>query len=118
MRQPGVRMFSELAWLPVCAVLTLTACSRHAQTNSQVVATVDDREITVSQLNQALAGVNPDALTPALTRQAIDSLVSEELLVRDALQNRLDRDPATVAAIERARRQILAQAYAERVLYP
>ena len=101
-----------------CALVGLSACSRHSQTKTQVVAKVNDREITVSQLNQTLAVINPETLTPQVTREAIDSLVNEELLMQGALANKLDRDPATVAAIERARRQVLIEAYAQRLLYP
>ncbi len=111
---------SAAAWTGavVLTSLGLVGCTRHAQTRSQVVAKVNDHEITVSQLNQALNVIDPDTLTPDVTRKAIDSLVDEELLVQSAVQNRLDRDPATVAAFEHARRQILAETYAERVLYP
>jgi EpsD family peptidyl-prolyl cis-trans isomerase len=98
--------------------LGVAGCVRHAPGRSQVVVRVNDREITVSQLNEALDTINPDALTAEVTRQAIDSLVDEELLVQEAVKNRLDRDPVTVAALERARRQILAEAYAERMVYP
>jgi EpsD family peptidyl-prolyl cis-trans isomerase len=101
-----------------CALAGLFACSRHSQTKTQVVAKVNDREITVSQLNQTLASINPETLTPQVTREAIDSLVNEELLLQGAQANKLDRDPATLAAIERARRQILIEAYAQRLLYP
>jgi EpsD family peptidyl-prolyl cis-trans isomerase len=102
----------------VLTLLNLGACTHHSQASSQVVAKVNDREITVSQLNQALNVIDPDTLTPDVTRRAISSLVDEELLVQSAVESRLDRDPATVAAMERARRQVLAAAYAERVLYP
>ncbi len=100
------------------AAATLTGCVRHAHSTTQVVAKVNGGEVTVSQLNQSLDTLGPETLTPAVTKRAIDSLVDEELLVQAALQNKIDRDPATVAAIEHARRQILAEAYAERVLYP
>lgn len=106
------------AGMLVLTSLSLAACSHHAPSSSQVVAQVNDREITISQLNQALNAINPDTLTPGITRRAIDTLVDEELLVQAALANKLDRDPATVAAMEHARRQILAQTYAERLLYP
>ncbi len=106
------------AFLLVLVSLGMGGCVRHAPGRSQVVVRVNDREITVSQLNEALDTLNPESLTAEVTRQAIDSLVDEELLVQAAMKNRLDRDPATVAALERARRQILAEAYAERMVYP
>jgi peptidyl-prolyl cis-trans isomerase C len=98
--------------------LSIAGCVRHAPGRSQVVVKVNDREITLSQLNQALDSVDSAALTPDVTRRTLDSLVDEELLVQEALKNKLDRDPATVAALEHARRQILAEAYAERMVYP
>ena len=111
-------MRTVAAALLVLTSLGLVGCVRHAATRSQVVVKVNDREITVSQLNEALDTINPDGLTAEVTRRAIDSLVDEELLVQEAVKNRLDRDPATVAALEHARRQILAEAYAERMVYP
>jgi EpsD family peptidyl-prolyl cis-trans isomerase len=99
--------------------LVLAACggSKGEQT-SQVVAKVDDSEITVSQLSEALAARGADAATPDVTRQAVDSLINEQLLVQGALNNKLDRDPAVVQALERTRRQVLARAYLERMVFP
>lgn len=105
----------------VCAALAgLAGCGSGPQSarSSQVVATVDNRELTVSQLDEVLAAREPAMITPVITREAIDSLIDEELLMRDALKNSFDRDPAVVRAIEAARRRILAQTFAERVLFP
>jgi peptidyl-prolyl cis-trans isomerase C len=118
MYRSNAQSASALAGALVLTSLSLGACTHHSQNKSQVVAKVNDHEITVSQLNQALNDVDPETLTPDVTRHAIDSLVDEELLVQSAVRNRLDRDPETVAALEHARRQILAETYAERVLYP
>ena len=70
------------------------------------------------QLNQKLQALNPPSLTPEITRHALNSLIDEELLVQEAQKARMDRDPATVAAFEHAHRQILAQTYAERRIFP
>jgi EpsD family peptidyl-prolyl cis-trans isomerase len=118
MQISNARCAGALVGVVILTSLSLTGCTRHSQAKSQVVAKVNDHEITVSQLNQALNVINPDTLTPDVTKRAIESLVDEELLVQSAVQNRLDRDPATVAALEHARRQILAETYAERILYP
>jgi EpsD family peptidyl-prolyl cis-trans isomerase len=104
-----------------CAIAVLVGgCSRdeHSDKDSQVVATVNDREITISQLRQALYTAGAGNVSPATTRQAIDSLVNQELLVQRALETKLDRDPAVVHALESARRQVLARAYAERNIFP
>ncbi len=52
------------------------------------------------------------------TRQAVDSLINEQILVDSAMKSELDRDPAVVQALERARRQVLARAYVERMVFP
>ena len=98
--------------------LSLTGCHHAAtQKNSQVVATVNGHEITASQLNQMLAAHPADAMSPDVRQQAMDSLVDEELLVQEALKHKLDRQAAVVQAIEKAKRQILARAYAESSVY-
>lgn len=94
----------------------LTACSKThgSKPRSQVVAQVNDQEITQTQLNQKLR----TAQTAVTQRQAVDALIDEELLVQDALNNKLDRDPAVVQTIEHTRRQILARAYLDRMVFP
>jgi EpsD family peptidyl-prolyl cis-trans isomerase len=83
-----------------------------------VVVQVNDQNVTVLQLNQALQRAGVDTASPEAVKAAINSLVDEELLVQQAVKNQLDRDPSVVQAIDQARRRVLAQTYAERVLYP
>jgi EpsD family peptidyl-prolyl cis-trans isomerase len=97
---------------------TLAGCGNKGGGASQVVATVGENEITVSQLSQALNARGADSTAADVTRQAIESLINEELLVNSAMANKLDRDPAVVQALERARRQVLARAYVERMVFP
>jgi EpsD family peptidyl-prolyl cis-trans isomerase len=100
--------------------VVIAGCGRDALSSkdSQVVATVNDRELTISQLKQMLYSSGSGAVSPDATKQAIDSLVNQELLVQQAVESKLDRDPAVVRALESGRRQVLARAYAERNLYP
>ncbi len=100
------------------AVAALTGCGSKGSGASQVVAKVNDNEITVSQLSQALHVRGVEATTPDATKQAIEALINEELLVKSAIDNKLDRDPAVVQALERSRRQVLARAYVERMVFP
>ena len=101
------------------AAAALASCKGgHATDKTQVVARVNDAEITVSQLRAALAAKGDARPSPAATQAALDGLVNEQLLVEAALRDRLDRDPAVVQAIESARRQLLARAYLERAVLP
>src|SRR4051812_8206854 len=67
----------------------------------QVAARVNGTEISV----QALAKPTP---------QALEKVIERELLVQQALQQRLDRDPLVARQMEEARRQVLAQAWLDR----
>jgi len=75
----------------------------------KLAARVNGTEITMQQLG------NPRTLGSASgALQALDKVIDRELLVQQALEARLDRDPAVARAIEDARRQLLAQAWLER----
>jgi EpsD family peptidyl-prolyl cis-trans isomerase len=105
----------------VCAALgavLLGGCGGSgAQQHSQVVATVNDHDLTVMQLSQALQAAGAEE-NPQTTRKALAALIDEELLVQQATKSQLDRDPAIVQAMEHERRHLLAQAYAQRMVYP
>jgi peptidyl-prolyl cis-trans isomerase C len=101
------------------AALALGGCSGgNGAEKSQVVARVNDAEITVSQLRTALSAKGDAQPTAEAAQHALDGLVNEQLLVDAALANKLDRDPVVVQAVEAARRQMLARAYLERAVFP
>jgi EpsD family peptidyl-prolyl cis-trans isomerase len=104
---------------PLVAASILAACGGPAKLPaSQVVAQVNNKEITISQLSQVLNSEDPESVTPQVAKNAIDSLVDEELLIQGALKQKLDRDPALVRQIEYAKREILAREFAKRVIWP
>jgi EpsD family peptidyl-prolyl cis-trans isomerase len=109
-------------WLVTGAAVAATALASckgsHATDKTQVVAHVNDAEITVSQLRAALAAKGDPNPSPQATQAALDGLVNEQLLVDAALRDHLDRDPAVVQASESARRTLLARAYLERAVLP
>jgi EpsD family peptidyl-prolyl cis-trans isomerase len=97
----------------------LTACGTQGSgKGSQVIATVNGKEITVLQLNRALESSGVSEVTPEVRRRAIESLTAEELLVQAALEAKIERDSAFVQSLEHSRRQLLAQTFAERMVYP
>jgi EpsD family peptidyl-prolyl cis-trans isomerase len=105
----------------VILALLLSACGPNNSPSAaptQVVARVNGRELTVSQLNLALEQTQATDLSPAVTKRALDGLIDEELLVQAAVSAKLDRESAAILRIESARRQILARAYEESQVYP
>lgn len=58
----------------------LAGCSMHhnpagSAGSSQVVVKVNDKEITINQVNVALDSIEAEQITPELTRSAVDRLV-------------------------------------------
>lgn len=102
--------------LALSTLFLLTACNdkEEKKSPSQVLAKVNDAEITVHQLNFVLGKI-PQA-TAEQKQQVLDQLIDQELLLNKASELKLDREPNIVQAIEAAKRQILAQAAAERVM--
>lgn len=85
---------------------------------TQVAAKVNGTELTVHQVNYALQRVpNLDKdQTKAASLQVVRNLVDQEVLLQKALEDKLDRDPAVVQALDASRRQVLAEAYMARKL--
>lgn len=93
----------------------LSACGNKESKPGQALVRVNGEEITVSQLNEELQRANVQApQQEAASKQLIESLVDRQLLVNEAVQDKLDRDPKVVQAIERAKALIIAQSYLQK----
>jgi EpsD family peptidyl-prolyl cis-trans isomerase len=103
--------------LVLAAVTGLSACGNKDKKSGQSLAVVNGEEITVHQLSEELqrAGVQP-AQQEAASKQLLESLVDRQLLVGEATRDKTDRDPKVMQAIERAKSQIIAQAYIQKRL--
>ncbi len=105
--------------LVLSSILLLNACGGAASKSdsSQVVARVNDGELSIHQLNDVLARTPRDGERPLadVSRQALERLIDQELLVQQATSLKLDRDPQVMRALELARRELLAKAYLERL---
>jgi peptidyl-prolyl cis-trans isomerase C len=98
-------------------VLAMAACSDHGRKTSQALASVNGAEITVLQLNEELQRTGAPALsTEAASKQLLEALIDRQLLQNEAVKDKLDRDPAVVQAVERAKALIVAQAYLKKRL--
>lgn len=98
-------------------LLGLSACADKAATPpaTQVAAKVGSEEISVHQINAALAQGNSRGATPAqvqvLSRTALEGLIDQQVAVDQAIESKLNRDPDVLAQLEAARRGVLASAY-------
>lgn len=108
-----------LALPALLAAGMLTGCGEKAEPAKpgQALVNVNGEEITVLQLNEELqrAGV-PAARQEQASKQLLQALIDRELLEHAAIQERLDRDPKVIGAIERARSLIVAQVYMQKRL--
>jgi EpsD family peptidyl-prolyl cis-trans isomerase len=100
---PGAWQFAGLALLAAIPA----GCERaEANRVAQVAARVNGAGILVHQVKSAGGGS---------VAQALEKIIDRELLVQKALEAGLERDPAVAQALDQARRQVLAQAWVERV---
>jgi EpsD family peptidyl-prolyl cis-trans isomerase len=85
---------------------------------TQVAAKVNSSEITVHQVNAVLSRAPnvPAEAAPRAKREVLSRLVDQQLAVEQAIAKKLDRSPEIVQAIELARAEILARAYADSVV--
>lgn len=75
--------------------------------------------VTITQGEVARAVANAPAATQGMAQEmaqqaALEGLIIQQLFLKHALQDGLDKDPRVMAALEEAKRQILARAYAEK----
>lgn len=105
--------------LATLLVVAIAGCSKSKEEKvaTQVAAKVNREEISVHQIDNMLTragAVAPDQ-AKAAGKQILDRLIDQELLVQQAHDKKLDRDPRIMQAIEASKREILARAYLEQV---
>ena len=118
--QPLLGIFSL-----VLAISVLSGCGKKedaqkadVNTTTQVAAKVNTEEITVHQINSALART-PNIPAEAATQakyEILGKLIEQQLAKQQALEKKLDRTPAVMQAIEYSRNEILARAYLDQVI--
>jgi EpsD family peptidyl-prolyl cis-trans isomerase len=109
-------------FLPLLACLVvLSACSGGAKDKkvaSQVAVKVNGSELSIHQVNAQLSRMQgvPAAQQDVARKQVVDGLIEQQLLIQQATEKKLDRDPEVLEAIEQSRANILAQAYVQKTL--
>jgi EpsD family peptidyl-prolyl cis-trans isomerase len=108
-------------WLPLlamaAAVVLVGGCGvKRDRVPSQAAAKVNGDEITLPQLNfvlQQQRGLRPEQAESA-AHQILERLVDQQLAVQKADEEKLERLPGVVQALDAARREVLARAYLEK----
>ncbi|MDR1661699.1 MAG: EpsD family peptidyl-prolyl cis-trans isomerase [Azoarcus sp.] len=118
-------MFHLVRIAPLCVAAllagALSGCGAKedvGKSASQVAVKVNKEEISVHQINDLLSRggeIPPDQIKNA-TAAALERLISQELLLQQAKERKLDRDPRVMQLIEFSRREILARAYSEQLI--
>lgn len=111
----------ELNSRMLCSALVLltavgmAACGNKEKKAGQALASVNGEEITVLQLNEEMQRANVQAVQQeAASKQLLESLIDRQLLLNEAVKEKMDRDPKVVQAVERAKSLIIAQAYMQK----
>jgi EpsD family peptidyl-prolyl cis-trans isomerase len=107
----------------VVAAVALLGCSSDSESSkkgpSLVAVKVNTDELSVPQVNaqlMKLPNVAPEQ-QQATRKKVVEQLVDQQLLVQQAKEKKLDRDPEVLSALESARAQVLAEAYLQKSLF-
>jgi EpsD family peptidyl-prolyl cis-trans isomerase len=110
---------TRTALIAVVVALALAGCNKDEQNKpaGQAAAKVNKEAIPVSAVNDLLAraGNVPQDQAKQAGKQVLERLIDQEVLVQQAHEKKLDRDPRVMQSIEAAKREILSRAYLEQV---
>lgn len=100
------------------ALLALAGCGNGETAATQVVAKVNGDEISVHQINNAMAQLRN--VTPENAEQVrseiLDKLINQQLAIQQAEERKIDRSPEVMVKIDAAKRDILTRAYLNQVV--
>jgi peptidyl-prolyl cis-trans isomerase C len=104
--------------LILVTAIGLSACDNHKKVSSKVLVRVNGDAITARQLEAELWNASPASDDGAarrhmVRRQALEALIDRQVLLDEAVRNKIDRDPKVMQIVERFKTQAIAQAYLE-----
>ena len=98
------------------AGMGLTACSKE-KGGGQSLVRVNGEDITMLQVNDELAHANiPADQQQGASKKILESLIDRQVIVDEAMREKIDRSPGVQQAIARAKANIIEQAYLEKVV--
>lgn len=118
-RRPAgvVRRSALLASLVASSVLLVACGGDDTKKSTQVAAKVNKEEISVHQINFVLAnqgGIKPEQKDQA-SKAILDRLIDQEVALQKAVEQKVDREPDVVQAIDAAKRELIVQSYFKKV---
>jgi len=112
----NIRRAPLIAALSLC--VTLAACEQPTSiANEKIVATVGGELITENELNQALSrlGARNEGEAAEVRSRVLEALIDQRLVAEAAKSTGLDKQPDVVRALQQVQRQVLFDAYMERI---
>lgn len=105
-------------WIMLLPVFII-GCSNNtdSEKDNQVAAKVNGTDVTMRQLNYELSllGSIPPQNSDKVTEKTLDNLIKQQVVAQKAIAEKIDHDPEVVQALDRAKRQVLVQAYIKKV---
>ena len=117
MLEPAKTARVLLTVVALASAALLVGCGDKKDKASQTAAKVNKDEITVHQINfvlQQQRNLKPEQ-AEAAGKQVLERLIDQQLALQKADEQKVDRDPRVVQALEASRREIIARAYLEKV---
>lgn len=103
----------------ILGVVVLGACRLQSNddVDSQVIARVNNEDVTIHELDAELGQMKAPLGTDhaELTEKVVQRLIDRKLFAQQALQRRLDRTPETMLSIELSRDEALARSYRDQL---
>ena len=105
--------------LVVVAAAALAGCGERKKDRAAttLAARVDGAEVSLAQVNAVLQqqrNLRPEQ-SDAASRQILERLIDQTLVLKQAAEMGLERDPRIAQQLETARREVLVRAWAERL---
>ncbi len=116
-RALGIALSATIRVCCATALVLVAACSREPGPEGQVVAKVNDSEISVHQVQALMQRQPPSSAKQSdeTSAQVLKNLVEQELAAQAAKAQKLDSSPKVLQAMELAKREILAREYQDRL---
>ena len=112
--------FNSVILILCSGLFLLSSCSKSEdkKTSTQIAAKVNGAEITMHQINLVMKNAKNVTAenVAAIRQQVLDKLIDQQIIVEKANKESLDRTPEVIMTIEAAKKDILANAYLQKLV--